>query len=463
MDTAPAAVFALLDDCHATPGRPCSRLYTGFVREHRCSDPATLEAVWAAARADQRDGLHALLLADYEWGAKLLRAGHAGLREGEGEASSLRLLMFRSLERLSADQAGAWLAAQDHGRPEPSPAALGELAASVRRDEFREAIAAVHEAIRAGETYQINYTYRLDGRVQAEPAALYRRLRARQPVAYGAFIALPPDGSGRQRHVLSCSPELFLRHRAGRLQAMPMKGTAARQPVPEGDSESARLLSLDVKNRAENLMIVDLLRNDLGRIARTGSVRVPALFAVESYRTVLQMTSTVEAELRPGLDLPEVLRATFPCGSITGAPKHHTMELIATLESTPRGLYCGAIGWIDAPAADAPVTCGDFCLSVAIRTIDLGAAAADGARPMRLGVGAGIVLDSIAEDEFDECALKARFVTGLTPSGAAAASAGSATSVPVLGHRHARPPAPPTGLWPLDDMACGWAPEPAAA
>jgi para-aminobenzoate synthetase/4-amino-4-deoxychorismate lyase len=172
-----------------------------------------------------------------------------------------------------------------------------------------------------------------------------------------------------------------------------------------------------VKNRAENLMIVDLLRNDLGRIAQIGSVSVPALFAVEPYATVFQMTSTVQARLRPGTDMPTLLRTTFPCGSITGAPKHHTMDLISRFESTPRGLYCGAIGWVDAPEpGGAYSSIGNFCLSVAIRTLTLGEVdPATGARPLRLGVGAGIVQDSVALDELEECRLKARFLTGLNP------------------------------------------------
>jgi para-aminobenzoate synthetase/4-amino-4-deoxychorismate lyase len=392
-------VFALLDDCHATRGEPLSRLYTGFEREHRCVDPLTLDAVWAEVDADLRAGLHAVLLADYEWGAKLMKAGHALLPASD--ASSLRVLMFRSLARLSSDEVDAWLAS----RSGEGACGVTNLVPSVDRPGFTQAIERIHEAIRAGETYQVNYTYRLHGEAYGSPVALYRRLRARQPVAYGALMALP-DAT----HVLSCSPELFLRHDAGLLTARPMKGTAPRIAAPESDSETARLLSLDIKNRAENLMIVDLLRNDLGRIAQTGSVKVPALFAIEPYATLFQMTSTVNARVRPDVGFAELLRAVFPCGSITGAPKHHTMELIAELESTPRGLYCGAIGWIDAPRR--PERLGDFCFSVAIRTLTLGAAER-GLRPARLGIGAGIVLDSRADDEFEECLLKARFLTGL--------------------------------------------------
>jgi para-aminobenzoate synthetase/4-amino-4-deoxychorismate lyase len=404
----PACVFALLDDRDATAAHPTSRLYTGFVREHRCTDPATLDAVWTAAESDLRAGLHAVALADYEWGAKLLGAGSRDLPDTD--RSSLRILMFERLGRLSRDDADEWLRALDGGSAQPGSAGVMALQASIERDEFEQAIERIQEAIRDGETYQVNYTYRLAGQAYGEPVALYRRLRARQPVPYGAFIALPPAGA--TTHLLSYSPELFLQHEAGTLTARPMKGTAARAPEVEGDSALAAWLAQDIKNRAENLMIVDLLRNDLGRVARVGSVHVPRLFALESHATLWQMTSTVQAQIPAALSFVDLLRATFPCGSITGAPKHHTMELIAELESTPRGLYTGAIGWIDA-AADG-VRCGDFCLSVAIRTLTLGAETG-GLRPARLGIGAGIVADSEAAAEFDECRLKARFLTGLDP------------------------------------------------
>lgn len=423
MDPSGRDCFALLDDREATRARPTSRLYQGLQREHRCVDPAELDAVWGRVHADLRAGLHAVLLADYEWGGKLLKAGDERL--GRGDGSCLRVLMFRELARLSEVEVGEWLArlepdpTHEAGEAQSPAAAAGvmDLRPSVDRPGFTHAIARIHEAIAAGETYQVNYTYRLQGQAYGSPAALYRQLRARQPVAYGALIVLP-DGAGgagtaqATTHVLSCSPELFLRCETGLLTARPMKGTAARMPGPESDSETARHLSIDIKNRAENVMIVDLLRNDLGRIAQVGSVKVPELFAIEPYSTVFQMTSTVQARLRPEVGFADVLRATFPCGSITGAPKHRTMQWIADLESTPRGLYCGAIGWVDAPLGDS--LCGDFCLSVAIRTLTLGPEV-KGLRPARLGVGAGIVADSRADDEFDECRLKARFLTGLDP------------------------------------------------
>jgi para-aminobenzoate synthetase/4-amino-4-deoxychorismate lyase len=411
--------FALLDDCHSTAAAPTSRLYTGFVREHRCDDPATLDAVWAAADRDLRAGLHAVVLADYEWGARLLHAGHERLAPAHG--GSLRVLMFKAMQHLGADAVDAWLQAREcdetggHGMDGRAPAAAGvlDIRPSVDHAAFCDAIARIHAAIGEGETYQVNYTYRLDFRTFGAPVSLYRRLRARQAVAFGAFIALPPGTDGPD-YVLSCSPELFLRNQSGRLSARPMKGTAPRAREAEGDSEIARMLAGDTKNRAENLMIVDLLRNDLGRVARTGSVRVPALFSVEAYPTVFQMTSTIEAEQPDETGFPTLLRALFPCGSITGAPKHRTMQIIAELENTPRGLYTGSIGWIDAPTRPGRA-CGDFCLSVSIRTLTLHQRADGAGCDGRMGVGAGIVIDSRAEEEFEECALKARFLTGLDP------------------------------------------------
>ncbi|WP_261539770.1 aminodeoxychorismate synthase component I [Burkholderia multivorans] len=400
-----SASFALLDDCDSTASARSSRLYSGFVRERVCTDPARLDALDAALAQDLRDGLHAVVVGDYEFGRNLQRAqpGHA----------PLRFLLYARCERLSRAEVDAWLAAQD-GADTPSIAGVAHVRKSVTRDAFGAAIAAVHDALRAGDSYQINYTYRMNFEVFGTPLALYRRLRARQPVRYGALIALP-DGAW----IVSCSPELFVEKHGELLRARPMKGTAPRSADPQQDAASAAFLANDPKNRAENVMIVDLLRNDVSRIARTGTVRVPALFSVEPYASVWQMTSTVEAGWRDGTTFADMLRALFPCGSITGAPKHKTMQLIDAIETTPRGLYTGTIGWLDAPR-DAAAACGDFCLSVAIRTLTLdappaSAPAGDDRRRGTMGVGAGIVLDSVAADEYAECELKARFLTDGDP------------------------------------------------
>lgn len=427
-------VFALLDDCAATDAMPTSRLYTGFMHEYRCEDPPRLDEVWRQVEGEMRAGHHAVVLADFEWGVRLQRGDDAGL--APGERGALRFLIFSALRRLSSQAVAAWLAARERetlggeedqgapvaeGLPAPAPAGVFDTRPSLGRAAFGEAMACIQEAILAGETYQVNFTCRLDGYVMGSPMSLYRRLRARQPVAFGAFLSLPPGAHADEpTQVLSCSPELFLRNQGGRLQARPMKGTAARAGAGEDEAAIARELSRNPKTRAENLMIVDLLRNDLGRVASTGSVRVPDLFAVETHPTLLQMTSTIEAELPPTVSFPEILRATFPCGSITGAPKHRTLHWIRALETSPRGLYTGAIGWIEPPTGErAAAACGDFCLSVAIRTLTLGAAAPDPSprapRSGRLGIGAGIVSDSRADEEYDECQLKARFLTELDP------------------------------------------------
>ncbi|HDV6326838.1 TPA: bifunctional anthranilate synthase component I family protein/class IV aminotransferase [Burkholderia cenocepacia] len=421
-----SASFALLDDCDSTASARSSRLYSGFVRERVCTDPAQLDAIDAALAQDLRDGLHAVVVGDYAFGRNLQRAqpGHA----------PLRFLLYARCERLTRDEIDAWLAQQDGGGT-PSIAGVAHVAKSVSRDAFDAAIGAVHDALRAGDSYQVNYTYRLNFDVFGTPLALYRRLRARQPVRYGALIALPGGA-----WVVSCSPELFVEKQGDVLRARPMKGTAPRSADPGEDAAAAAFLASDPKNRAENVMIVDLLRNDVSRIARTGTVKVPALFSVEPYASVWQMTSTVEAGWRDGTTFAQMLRALFPCGSITGAPKYKTMELIDAIESTPRGLYTGAIGWLDAPkdeagqagaaASGGVAGCGDFCLSVAIRTLTLDAVDVDsndtdgadgtgttavGRRRGTMGVGAGIVLDSVAADEYAECELKARFLTDADP------------------------------------------------
>jgi para-aminobenzoate synthetase / 4-amino-4-deoxychorismate lyase len=406
------ACFALLDDCLATNVQRTSRLYENFECEHRCTNPADLDVMWQKVNVDLENGLHAVLLIDYEWGAKLLQSGHQRL--DRVDSASLKVLMFRTLKRLSAQEVTDWLI--QHPENSTDPAGVMNLASSVKAEEFHQTIASIQEAIAAGETYQVNYTYRLQGEAFGSPLALYQALRQRQAVPFGALIALPARAQTSENsttHVLSCSPELFLRHENGLLTARPMKGTTSKTQDCLQNEQAASRLSLDIKNRAENLMIVDLLRNDLSRVAQTGSVKVPALFAVESHGDVLQMTSTVQAQIKPDVDFAAVLRAAYPCGSITGAPKHHTMGLIANLETTARGLYCGAIGWLDAPQEGAQ--CPNFCLSVTIRTLTLGPCSSQGLRRAELGVGAGIVADSLAAAELEECQLKACFLTQLNP------------------------------------------------
>jgi para-aminobenzoate synthetase/4-amino-4-deoxychorismate lyase len=408
-----ATVFALLDD--ASPeghAQARSRLYGGYAGVLACQRiedwPRLLDGMQDALAR----GLHAVPVLTYELGEQLV--GSAPARELH--APLAQVLLFERYDMLDAAQVDAWLAAraQEQGN---GPAGIGAMRANVDEATFAHAIERIRDYISAGDTYQVNYTYRLRFDAFGPVCALYARLRARQPVPYGALIGLP-DG----RAVLSLSPELFVRHDAGRLLARPMKGTAPADSDDLVNAVRAQHLAADPKNRAENLMIVDLLRNDLGRIARTGSVGVPALFEVKRYSSVLQMTSTVQAQLAPGTSLLDIFAALYPCGSITGAPKRRTMEIIRELEPAARGIYTGAIGWIDPPPpgagfgrqqdARAGSRFGDFCLSVPIRTLTL-QPEQNGVRHGELGVGAGIVYDSDAGAEYAECRLKASFLTGL--------------------------------------------------
>lgn len=257
------------------------------------------------------------------------------------------------------------------------------------RETYRSRFDAIMQAIRAGDTYQVNLTMRARFGLTGDPRALYGQLRSRAGTAHGAFV---DDG---ERQLLSFSPELFFAMDAqGKITTRPMKGTAARGVNESADRALRDGLRVNLKDRAENLMIVDLIRNDLGRLANTGSVEVSELFSIETYPTVHQMTSTVQASVRPGCGIVEILQALFPCGSVTGAPKIRSMQLIRELEDSPRGIYCGSIGMF---APD-----GSARFNVAIRTLTISNGAGE------LGIGGAVVSDSEADQEYDECLLKAR-------------------------------------------------------
>ena len=262
---------------------------------------------------------------------------------------------------------------------------------------YAEAFEVVHQYICAGDIYQANLTFPADLKTSGSVEALYAALQALQPVRHGALITQ----TGRA-DILSRSPELFFRTDAsGRIETRPMKGTQPRSDDPVEDARRRFFLQTDEKNRAENLMIVDLLRNDISRICVPGSVRVPELFSVETYQTVHQMTSLITGQMQAGTGFADILRALFPCGSITGAPKLRAMEIIAEQETGARDIYCGSVGWI------APDGRSEF--NVAIRTL----IAERGA--VRLNVGGGVVYDSTADSEYEEALWKARFARRLIP------------------------------------------------
>ncbi|KOF18162.1 aminodeoxychorismate synthase [Ensifer adhaerens] len=271
---------------------------------------------------------------------------------------------------------------------------LAEPRAAWDFSTYRERFDRLHQHLRQGDCYQANLTMPIRARWSGDPRAAFWSLIERQPVKYGALVAL--DGP----ILVSRSPELFFRVDADRwIETHPMKGTAKRGASAKEDAEIIEAMRADEKTQAENRMIVDLLRNDISRITEVGTLDVPKLFDIETYPTVHQMVSHVRAKLRPDVGITDIFAALFPCGSITGAPKMRAMEILHALEDGPRDAYCGAIGFI------APN--GIMRFSVAIRTISL---FADGEAVFN--VGGGIVFDSGAQSEYDECLLKARFAVG---------------------------------------------------
>ncbi|HTR45800.1 MAG TPA: aminodeoxychorismate synthase component I [Verrucomicrobiae bacterium] len=265
---------------------------------------------------------------------------------------------------------------------------------AISRDKYCSKIEEIRGLIEAGEVYQINFTTRFQFETRSSPWELFCALFRRHPVPYAAFLNLG------DRQIVSLSPERFFEIERGRIAVRPMKGTAPRGRTIEEDAAAGERLGADAKNRAENVMIVDLMRNDLGRICRTGTVNTPKLFDVERYPSVWQMTSTVEGDLIGGCTVESIMRALFPSGSVTGAPKIRAMEHIAHLESSPRGAYTGAIGFF---APDRS------CFNVAIRTIELDGAAGT------VGVGGGITYGSSPFAEWQECQWKAAFLTKSQP------------------------------------------------
>ncbi|WP_192882668.1 bifunctional chorismate-binding protein/class IV aminotransferase [Neisseria lactamica] len=416
--------FALFDD--AVSGR--AKLCQNHV-ESRFFHYKELDLLDDALHKGWQKGLHAVLFADYEFGLPLM-----GVESERG--GNLALHWFADCTDIDA---ASWLARHSDGLP----AGISTPKSSVSEADYLDRIRQIHEAIRRGDTYQINYTTRLHLQAYGNPVSLYRRLR--QPVPYAVLSHLP-DVEGQSSWTLCFSPELFLKIGSdGTISTEPMKGTA---PIL-GDGQDERRaaeLQTDPKNRAENVMIVDLLRNDLGKIAQTGKVCVPEPFKVSRFGSVWQMTSTIQAQALPHTSFADILRAAFPCGSITGAPKKMSMQIIESLETEARGLYTGSIGYLN-PCSGGLGFEGTF--NVVIRTLSLKPAsnpASDGivsgiggpdsnaqartagqgeATPYRFqvhplyqgvyGVGSGIVIDSDPATEYRECGWKARFLNELRP------------------------------------------------
>ncbi len=388
-----------------------TRLFTAPVRILTASEPAEVSALFAEMERAVAAGQFAAGFFSYECGVCFEPKADLRPRPAPGQAG-LPLAWFGVYEHchrfdhrtgafVDGDPPGLDRFPADGGSEDSAAEARLEATFSLAESEYGERIAAIQEWIRSGDIYQLNFTAPLVIHASGSAAALYARLRRRQPVEFGAFLHCQAG-----RHILSFSPELFFRieDEGGRrrITTRPMKGTAPRGRTTLEDRAQAEWLANDPKNRSENVMIVDLLRNDLGRLCRFGSVEVESIFAIERYPTLWQMTSTVRGELRPEIGFQQIFRALFPCGSITGAPKVRAMQLVAQLEGESRGVYTGAIGYFSRERT---------AFNVAIRTLELEASQAErGVQLGRMGVGSGIVADSDAAEEFRECLLKAEFL-----------------------------------------------------
>lgn len=381
--------FVLFAD--SRPGAEGARLYRAPRREIVAQRLNEVLPALDELQEGVRAGHHAAGFIAYEAGQAFDPQLTEGARIGDGPL--LWFGLFDAYETVDptvlADPAGAFATT-----PRPT----------VDRADYLAAAAQVREHLLAGDFYQANLTFACEVEFSGSPLALFLRLSAASRAGWGGVLDFPGGA------LVSLSPEQFFTLRKDVLEARPMKGTARRSADPVEDRRLAQECADDPKQRAENLMIVDLMRNDLAKVAVTGSVAVPRLFEVEPYPTLHQMVSSVEATLRPGLDAVDVLRAVFPCGSITGAPKVAAIAALRRLEPAPRGAYTGTMGWIEPGKDGRP---GDAAFNVLIRTLEL-----RDTRPgtARLGLGAGLVVDSKMEEEWAECLLKRDFVTAAKPS-----------------------------------------------
>jgi para-aminobenzoate synthetase / 4-amino-4-deoxychorismate lyase len=382
----------------------------GVIEARRPSEVAG--AIDAAGSAAAR-GLWAAGFVAYEAAPGLDPELSVHVRAPDDPFAELPLAWFALFERKED------LPPLEPGRLDPSGSAGSPWRPSVDRATYDAAVERIRELIAAGHTYQVNHTIRLRAMIQGDERGFYRDLCLAQRGGYAAFLDL-----GRYR-VLSASPELFFRIDGERITTRPMKGTAPRGRWLAEDEEIAARLVASSKDRAENAMIVDLLRNDLGRICRTGSVEVERMLEAERFETVWQLTSTIEGDLRPEITLLDTIRALFPSGSVTGAPKVRTTRIIADLEDSARGPYCGAIGYL-APAGSGEPRAS---FNVAIRTVVLDAQT----RTAEYGVGGGITHDSSASGEYEEIVAKARVLTDVRP---AFELFESLAHVPAEGFRH---------------------------
>ncbi|MCJ8323844.1 MAG: aminodeoxychorismate synthase component I [Rhizobiales bacterium] len=335
----------------------------------------------------QTENLFAAGYISYEAGL-YFETGLEPLMPANRTVALLKFGLFDAPQLLNPDEVAQYYKHNIHGE-----FALTDINISESKADYIAKIERLKQYIAAGDIYQANYTFGVDMQFEGDLLGLYAALKQAQPTQLGGFLQFDDET------ILSLSPELFFNLSQNDLTARPMKGTAPRGQTPAQDAELKTWLHNDPKNRAENLMIVDLLRNDLSRVAEIGSVNVARLYDIETYDSLFQMTTSINALKRPNIGFPTLIKSLFPCGSVTGAPKIRAMEIIAELEDKPRGVYCGSIGFLTPN--------GDANFNVAIRTLTWLKNQAD---KLHLGIGSGIVTDSQPQQEYDECLLKMKFL-----------------------------------------------------
>ncbi len=385
------ATYALLDDSKSSPSKSKNLLFSNPQHEIIANKEGELAPALEKIEQYKKQGLHLCGYLSYEAGYYFIDKTIAR-KIKKNQQPLLYFIAFKDLQHPSHDEIEACFKRADLF-PE-SQLCLHDLQLNVSKPAYLKAIEKIKKYITAGDTYQINYTLKYKFKLQGTASALYKALRKKQPVEFGALLNFP------ESKIVSLSPELFIKKSGDTLTSKPMKGTAKRGKDKQEDDAIVSFLKSDSKTLSENVMIVDLIRNDFGRVCQIGSVHVKNLFQVQTFKSLHQMISTVKGTLKKNLSFSDLLHALFPCGSITGAPKIRTMEIINELETEPRGIYTGAIGYLKPD--------GDFYFNVPIRTIAIGED-----NKCEMGIGSGIIYESDAEDEYQECLLKADFLTSL--------------------------------------------------
>ena len=396
------STYALLDDSKSSKSQSKNLLFTNPQHEIIAQSEDELADALDEIERYKKQGLYLCGYLSYEAGYYFIdkvidrvvnKKSTKKIKESaQAKQPLLYFIAFKDIHRANRDEVEACF---NRSKPYPeSNLCLYDMQLNVENPDYLKAISKIKEYIRAGDTYQINYTLKYKFKLQGTPASLYKALRKNQPVEFGALLHFP------ESKIVSLSPELFIKKGGNTLTSKPMKGTAKRGETKEEDTAIVEFLKQDSKTLSENVMIVDLIRNDFGRICKTGSVKVKNLFQVQTFKTLHQMISTVKGTLDKEHRFKDLLHALFPCGSITGAPKIRTMEIINELEKEPRGIYTGAIGYL--------MPNDDFYFNVPIRTITI-----DKNKQCEMGIGSGIIYESDAEAEYEECLLKANFLTNL--------------------------------------------------